>query len=111
VPPLALFDVDDAHRFVCAIVSKSGLELSFHDRRDLEQHLFGEAWLLSLRFVPGGPKDFSGWAARILRLRVVDWQRQRNGRTRWSFRDSVYERQRPQFVSLDDPDVDRRLDD
>jgi DNA-directed RNA polymerase specialized sigma24 family protein len=107
VPRLALWNVDDAQRFVCSIVSRSGLALSWSDREDLEQYLLVECWRLSLRYQPGGPKDFDGWASRILKVRVVDWQRQRNGRTRWAFHDSVYKRERPQFVSLDDPDVDR----
>jgi DNA-directed RNA polymerase specialized sigma24 family protein len=107
VPPLALWNVDDAQRFVCAIVSRSGLALSWSEREDLEQYLLVECWRLSLRYQPGGPKDFDGWASRILRVRVVDWTRQRNGRTRWAFANHAYERPRPQFVSLDDPDVDR----
>jgi DNA-directed RNA polymerase specialized sigma24 family protein len=82
VPPLALWNVDDAQRFVCAIVSRSGLALSWSEREDLEQYLLVECWRLSLRYQPGGPKDFDGWASRILRVRVVDWTRQRNGRTR-----------------------------
>jgi DNA-directed RNA polymerase specialized sigma24 family protein len=99
--PLVLWNVADAQRFVCAIVSRSGLALSWSDREELEQFLLVECWRLSLKYEPGGPKDFDGWAARILRVRVVDWQRQRNGRTKWVFANHAYERQRPELVSLD----------
>jgi DNA-directed RNA polymerase specialized sigma24 family protein len=100
VPPLALWNIDDAERFCWAIVGKAGRELDYHDAEDLHQFLLVECWRLSLRYVPGGP-DFDGWAAKILKLRVVDWQRSRSGRTRWAFKDRTYERSRPQLVSLD----------
>jgi DNA-directed RNA polymerase specialized sigma24 family protein len=106
VPPLALWNVDDASAFCWAIVKKTGLGLDLHDAEDLHQYLFAECWRISLRYQPGGP-DFDGWASRILRVRVVDWTRQRNGRTKWAFKDHTYERSRPQLVSFDDPDVDR----
>jgi hypothetical protein len=63
VPRLALWNVDDAQRFVCSIVSRSGLALSWSDREHLEQYLLVECWRLSLRYQPGGPKDFDGWAS------------------------------------------------
>jgi len=100
VPPLALWNVDNAERFCWAIVSRSRLELDFHDAEDLHQYLLVECWRLSLRYQPGGP-DFDGWASRILRMRVVDWTRQRNGRTTWQFANRTYERRRPQLVSFD----------
>jgi DNA-directed RNA polymerase specialized sigma24 family protein len=106
VPVLRLHNVDDAERFCWAIVSRSRLALDFHDAQDLHQFLLIQCWELSLRYQSGGPQ-FDGWASRILQLRVVDWMRQRNGRTTWQFADHAYERQRPQFVSLNDPDVDR----
>ena len=100
MPPLALWNVDDASAFCWAIVKRTGLGLDHYDAEDLHQYLFVELWRLSLRFQPGGP-DFDGWAARILKLRVTDWTRQRNGRTRWAFKGHVHERTRPKFVSLD----------
>jgi DNA-directed RNA polymerase specialized sigma24 family protein len=101
VPPLKLWDVDDASAFVWAIVRKGGRELDYHDAEDLHAYLLAECWRLSLRYVPGGV-DFDGWAAKILRVRVVDWERQRSGRTRWQFADRTYERTRPTLVPLDD---------
>lgn len=103
---LALQDVDDAQRFVCAIVTRSGLSLSWSEREDLEQYLLVEAWRLSLRYQPGGI-SFSTFAGNTLKLRIVDWQRDRYGRSRWQFRDGrVHERERPQLVSLDDERFD-----
>ncbi len=99
--PLALWNIDDAERFCWAIVGKAGRELNYHDAEDLHAYLLAECWRLSLRYIPGGA-DFDGWASRILKLRVTDWERQRSGRTRWAFKDRTYERQRPQLVPLDD---------
>jgi DNA-directed RNA polymerase specialized sigma24 family protein len=97
---LRLHDVDDAARFVAAIATRSGLKLAYHDREDLEQFLLVECWKLSLRYKPGGG-SFSSFAGTTLRLRVVDWTRQRKGRTRWQFSGHTYERERPRLVSLD----------
>jgi hypothetical protein len=109
VPKLTLFEIDDAERFCSAIASKCGSSLSWSDREDLEQYLLVECWLLSLTYKPGAA-SFSSYANGKLRLRVVDWQRQRNGRKRWVFRDRVYERPRPTFVSLDDDAERDRLE-
>jgi hypothetical protein len=106
---LQLHDVQDAERFVSAIASKSGLALSYHDREDLQQWLLEQVWTLSLKYTPGrgSTTSFAGWATTQLRLRVVDWQRARFGRTKWQFRDHVHERKRPTVVSLDYGDADR----
>jgi DNA-directed RNA polymerase specialized sigma24 family protein len=105
---LQLHDVDDAEHFVSAIASRSGLTLSFHDRQELEQELLVECWRLSERFQPGGV-SFSTYAGSTLRLRVVDFVRKRNGRTKWQFKDRVYERPRVEVVSLDDDSGERRM--
>jgi hypothetical protein len=107
---LTLHDVDDAAAFVAAVINRSGLRLSWADREDLQQYLLGEIWRLSLVYQRGNPRFppmFSVYATRLLSLRTVDWIRSRNGRTKWKFADSVYERQRPQLVSLDDSARDR----
>lgn len=109
MPRLALWDVDDAAAFVAAIVTRSGLTLSYHDREDLEQYLLVESWKLSLVY-DETLGSFSNYAFVRLRQRTVDWQRQQNGgRTVWKFRDRVHIRELPKFVSLDtdDPDDDR----
>jgi DNA-directed RNA polymerase specialized sigma24 family protein len=99
-PPLALHDVDNAEGFVSAIVARSGLQLDHHDREDLCQYCLLVCWQLSLRFEPGGI-TFSTWAGVTIRKRINDWQRQRYGRTKWTFKDRVYERPRTELVSLD----------
>jgi hypothetical protein len=105
--PLRLHDVDDGVRFAGAIANRSRLELSYHDAEDLRQYLVTELWLLSTRYDPAVSSiSFSTWAGTTLRLRVVDWQRQRFGRTKWSFAGRTYERPRPNLVPLD-----ARLDD
>lgn len=55
----------------------------------------GYATALRPRF-PGA----SAYADQRLRLRLVEWKRARF-RTRWKFKDRVYERPRPQLVPLD----------
>jgi hypothetical protein len=105
--PLRLFDVADGVRFAGAIANRSRLELGYHDAEDLRQFLVTELWLLSLRYDPAASSvSFSTWAGTTLRLRVTDWQRQRFGRTRWSFFGHTYERPRPSLVPFD-----ARLDD
>jgi DNA-directed RNA polymerase specialized sigma24 family protein len=102
VPALRLHDVD-VERLAGAIVAQSGLELSYHDKQDLRQHLLIEAWRLSLSYEPGRIRlGFRKYAALTLKKRVIDWQRQQNGgRTIWKFKDRVYERELPQLLSLD----------
>jgi hypothetical protein len=113
--PLVLHDVDDAEAFVARIVERSGLDLSYHDRLDLEQFLLVQCWELSLRYRPGViRKGFGAYATTTLRKRVIDHQRSKF-RTRWvsrkkvygGFRKKVYERPRPQLIELDDSVVDR----
>ena len=107
---LALHDIADTEALAASIVHGSGLELSFHDREDLLAFLVATAWQLSLVYEPGGI-SFSSWAGTTLRRRLVDWQRQRFGRTRWQFAGRSYERARPQLVSLDDSERDQLGDD
>jgi hypothetical protein len=102
VPALRLHDVDDAERFVSGIVSQRGLELSFHEREDLVEWLLVECWKLSLVYEEGIIKlGFRKYAAVTLKKRIIDWQRQRLGRTRWVFKDKIYERPPTILVSLD----------
>jgi hypothetical protein len=108
MPALRLFDVPDAERFVARIVSRSGLELSFHDRQDIEQFLLVEAWQLSIEYQPGIIRGgFACFATVALKRKLIDWQRKRWGRTVWKFKHRTYERPRPQFVEFDDSVSDR----
>jgi hypothetical protein len=99
---LALHDIEDVEAFVWRIVHRSRLDLDFYDQEDLATYLVETCWELSLRYKPGtgSTSSFAGWAATNLRKRVVDWQR-RKYRTRWVFKDRVYERPRPEIISLD----------
>jgi hypothetical protein len=57
--------------------------------------------------------EFTTWIGRARGRSITDWQRKHYGRTKWVFRDRVYERPRPQLVSLDagDPDLEGLLAD
>jgi hypothetical protein len=107
----SLLDIRDVESFTGRIVERSNLHLDHSDREDLHAFLVAECWLLSTRYSPGGI-SFSSLAGATLRLRVVDWQRQRFGRTRWTFKNGrEHVRERPKRVSLDADDSLRdRLD-
>jgi len=95
--------VRDVEALCWSVVDRSRLKLNHHDRADLTTYLIETCWVLSERFEPGGIK-FSTFATNTLRFRLVDWQRSRNGRTKWSFAGFTYERVQPQLVSLDADD-------
>jgi hypothetical protein len=98
-----LHDIRDVESFTARIVERTGLRLSVDDREQLHVYLIEECWELSTRFQPSRI-SFSSYAGTNLRLRAVDWQRERFGRTRWVFKDRVYERPRVELVSLDADD-------
>lgn len=97
-------DIADAQGFVAAVVIRSRLSLTHHDREDLHQYLLVECWRLSLDYDSAGRRPcFSNYAATILRRRVVDWQRKRFGRTTWKAKHKTYTRPRINIESLDNP--------
>ena len=104
---LELHDVD-VFALANSVATRSNLQLSFHDREDLVTYLAETAWQLSLTYDrarrKAGRTDFAGYLTIALRRRVIDWQRQRFGRTKWAFKGYAYERPRPELVSLDDGD-------
>jgi hypothetical protein len=107
--PWQLHDITDVERFCSRIIERRNLDLRYHDQEELLAYLIETCWELSQ--TGEWSRSFSGWVHPYLRARVVDWQRQRNGRTKWTFRDRVYERQLPVVVSLDADDSLRdRLD-
>jgi hypothetical protein len=57
---LPLHDIDNAQGFIRALVGRSGLNLRWDEREDLEQHLLVLLWELSLRFESGGI-SFATW--------------------------------------------------
>lgn len=101
---LALYDVRDVEALAASIVQRAQPDLGFHDREDLVAELVETAWELSLGYQRGDtrfPPRFSVYVTPILKRRVVDWQRRRFGRTRWQFKDRVYERPAVTVHSLD----------
>src|SRR5215218_119677 len=101
-----LHDIEDVERFCAALLERDRCRLEHYEREDLLVYLVEECWRFSLKFRPGRGR-FSVWVYGSLRRRVVDWERQRYGRTVWKFKDRVYERPRVELVSLDDVSRDR----
>jgi hypothetical protein len=107
-----LHDVEDVEKFVSKALDdslrKRNAFLRPHEREDAIAFLLSVMWELSERWEPERAPSFATFAYRTLRLRVVDFYRQEYGRTRWEWKDSVYERGRPPVLSLDggDPVVD-----
>jgi hypothetical protein len=106
---LSLWDIDDCVAFVATITNRSGLNLNWADREDLEAYLVTTLWEISLTYEPGRINGgFSTFAGYLLRRRAHDWLRTKNGRTRWVFGDGrVHTRERPQLVPFDDSALDR----
>lgn len=77
-----------------------GIRLRPHELEDALSYLVAEAWKMSLTFEPARG-NFTQYANRRLRLRVVDWHRDYYGRTKWAWADRVYERPKRDTVSLD----------
>jgi hypothetical protein len=97
-----LHEVTDVEAVCASTLNRSGLQLSHADREDCLAFLLETAWKLSLAYDAGGRESrFGVYLSRKLNQRLVDWQRSRNGRTRWQFKDRTYERKLPELVSLD----------
>jgi hypothetical protein len=96
----SLWDVGDVEALCWSIVKRYRLELNHHEREDLVTYLIETCWSLSVRYEPGGI-TFCTYATNNLKLRVVDWERQRFGRRTWKFKNAVYERPQVELVSLD----------
>jgi hypothetical protein len=104
------FDIKDPERFVGNVVSRAGKDFDYHQRERLIQFLLIELWQFSLLEPRPWRNSFSGWVYPLLRLRVADFERQpeEGGRTKWKFGDGrVYERTRPQHLSLDELQLER----
>lgn len=110
---MALHDVDDVEALVRRALGDQlgsmGARLEGHDHEDALAYLVGVTWEASLRYDPERCSSFSRFSYQLCRRRTIDFIRAKNGRTRWQFADSLYERERPSIVSLDGPDG-RRLD-
>jgi hypothetical protein len=99
---LALHDIRDVEAFVTAIVKRADLQLLTEETEDLNAYLIATTWELSLKY-HAGRISFSTWAQHTLRKRIIDWQRQKYGRSTWQFKDSTHYRKRPTIVSIDEP--------
>ena len=102
---LALHDVEDVEALAKDVIRKSGLTLDAYAYEDLLAYLVETAWELSIAWEPARVQPygrFSHECYRRLALRVTDWHRRRNGRTRWQFSGYVHERTIPTVVPLED---------
>jgi hypothetical protein len=85
-----LHDVEDVEKFVSKVLDDPlrarSADLRPHEYEDALSYLLSEAWTLSERWEPSRSSvTFAGFAYRVLRLRVVDWDRAELGRTKWQF--------------------------
>jgi hypothetical protein len=99
----ALWELDDVER-VCANVLRRSQVLAA-DREEALAFLLVASWELSERYDAGGrPSRFGHHLKTRLPLKLIDWTRQRYGRSRWQTKDGIYERPRVDLVSLDSGD-------
>lgn len=73
------------------------------DFDDALAFIVAAGWELSTRYEAGRYSSFHDYAKHILALRVTDWLRGNEGRTRWQFDGHVYEREPQRTLSLDGP--------
>jgi RNA polymerase sigma factor (sigma-70 family) len=100
---LPLGEIESAEAFCRKLLEDrlhaAGAYLNPIEKEDCLSYLIAEAWVLWQRYDPRlGTKSFSTFAYRILWNRVASWYRQR-------FVDTRY-RVKPEWVSLDDDDLD-----
>lgn len=109
---LALHDIQDVEAFTAQLIHRANLEIPWADQEDLHAHLIATCWELSLRYPPDHPSwdIFSARAATILKLRIVDWKRQRYGRTTWTFTGHTHTRPARQHIPLEHADTSRLVD-
>ena len=104
----SVHDVSDVEALLARALTRSRYanELRADERDDLVTYLFEFAWKLSQKFDPGRG-SFATFLFSCSGRAIADYHRSRY-RTKWVFRDRVYERPRPELVSLDDL-IDRDL--
>lgn len=95
-----MHDIRDVEAYGRRLIQRSRVpELNYHEYEELLSWIIAKAWELTDKY-DAGKGSFSNFCG--VRIRVADWERERNGRTKWQFADRTYERPRPQFVPLDD---------
>lgn len=105
----ALHDVADVEALLVRAVSRSHFAATLRgdEREDLIAWLFEVAWKLSESFDPSRG-SFSTFLYGAAQRGAIDWQRSRY-RTRWKFKDRIYERPRPILIPLDDARLDEAV--
>ena len=99
---LALHEVDDVEGVCISAIRKAGLRLEHYEFEECLTYLIETSWELSLGYERGDfPSRFGVYLSRRLQQRLSDWQRSRNGRTKWQFADRTYIRPLPSLVSLE----------
>jgi hypothetical protein len=91
-----LHDVRNVEALCERVIQRSRLNLSYHDHEDLLAYLVEVCWRLSTKYEHGrgSTNSFAGWATYILRLRLIEWQREK------------YRRGGADVLGLDAPDDD-----
>src|SRR4051794_31232370 len=96
-----LHDIRDVEAFCERAIQRSGItEFGYLDREDLLAELVCFCWEIESVFDPDRA-SFSTYATHRLRRFIVDWKRS-GYRTRWVFKDRVYERPKPELVSYEE---------
>jgi hypothetical protein len=103
-----LHDIDDVEAFCRRVLERAGSRLYADEAEDALAYLISECWVLSSAYDPERGASFATFAYRALSRRLVDRARSKY-RTRWVFKDRVYERPRPDLLSLNalNPEHDR----
>lgn len=97
---MKLLDIADLEAFCERAIQRSGItEFGYLDHDDLLAELVAFCWELSADYDPDRSK-FSTYAGNCVYTFIVNWKRSQF-RTRWVFKDRIYERPRPVFVGLD----------
>lgn len=85
----------------CARNRSQGSYIEDSRKDDLKAYLIAECWRISLAYDPARSQRFRGYAYSLLTFRCTDWLRKDEGRTVWKWKDTEYQRERPEVWSLD----------
>lgn len=99
---LTIGNIQDVEGYCNRVIERHRPGLHQQTREDLLAYLIATTWELHQRHRPG-TLPFSAYAHAQLPLRIVDWQRTRDGRTTWKFDGYTSRRPtRPTHASLDE---------